>query len=101
MSPSDITNEFDCHIPCEFHEYVLVEDLLTSDDFFHSTFLKAFTFVLSSREMLVKREVQLYEVTSLVGDTGGSFGLFLGFSFFTLWEWTVVITGMVLSKIGK
>ena len=99
-SPSENGDEYDCPIPCEFYEYILVEDLPVTGDLFNSTVLKALTLVLSSREIFVKREVQLYEVSSFVGDTGGSLGLFLGFSFFALWEWTVSIAVIALRKFG-
>ena len=102
-TPTDITNEYGCQIPCEYTEYVLVEDLPVADDLKNilklNFNLKILHVVLSSREVLVKREVQLYGLTSLVGDTGGSLGLFLGFSFVTLWDWAVAVTEAVRSKL--
>ena len=34
----------------------------------------------------VQQEVLLYPITSLVAEFGGTLGLFLGFSFMTLWD---------------
>ena len=48
-------------------------------------------FSLATKDILVKTEVQLYKMTSLVGDIGGSLGLFLGFSFLTVWDWILLL----------
>ena len=39
-----------------------------------------------------KREIEVYDWTSLVGDIGGSLGLFLGFSLLTVWDWVCGLT---------
>ena len=39
----------------------------------------------------VQQEVLLYPITSLVAEFGGTLGLFLGFSFMTLWDWGKVV----------
>ena len=100
QSPIDVANEYDCKIPCEYKEFVFVEDLPTQLTFNSlKENYKILQVVLSTREVLVKREVQLYGLTSLVGDTGGSLGLFLGFSFFMFWDWALAMTDFIKIKL--
>ena len=44
--------------------------------------------------MLVEREELLYTLTSLVAEFGGTLGLFVGFSFMTLWEGVEAVGGL-------
>ena len=53
---------------------------------------------LSTKELEVRREVRHYGLTSLVGDTGGSLGLFLGFSFLTVWDWALAVIELTRLK---
>ena len=43
-------------------------------------------FVLVNNELTVKTEAYLYDERSLLAEFGGALGLFLGFSFYMLWE---------------
>ena len=36
--------------------------------------------------MRIQKQVITYDFVSLVSDIGGTFGLFVGFSFFALWD---------------
>ena len=45
-----------------------------------------FSFGYSSTDMSVNEEDMLYPLPSFVAEVGGALGLFLGFSFFSLWE---------------
>ena len=44
-----------------------------------------FSFGYSSTDMTVNEEDMLYPLPSFVAEVGGALGLFLGFSFFSLW----------------
>ena len=48
--------------------------------------LPGYTFGFSTNTVLVKEEAYLYPFGSLVAEFGGTLGLFVGFSFLTLWE---------------
>ena len=39
-----------------------------------------------SKKTFIEKEVLIYPLTSLVAEFGGTLGLFLGFSFMTLWD---------------
>ena len=56
--------------------------------FFLSFFYRVlgYLFVLVNNELTVKTEAYLYDGRSLLAESGGALGLFLGFSFYTLWE---------------
>ena len=43
----------------------------------------------------VQREEEAYSLLSLVADVGGVLGLFIGFNFLMIWDWTVSALIMV------
>ena len=45
-----------------------------------------YLFVLVNNELTVKTEAYLYDERSLLAESGGALGLFLGFSFYMLWQ---------------
>ena len=53
--------------------------------------------VLVNSEVTEEREELLYDELSLVAELGGALGLFLGFSFLTVWD----LAEAVLSVINK
>ena len=80
----DITG---CKKPCTYNEYKFTNS--TPDEDPRSTIPSDqiyIAFWAVSRTTQVEEEVLLYPFLSLVSDFGGSLGLFLGFSFMTLWQ---------------
>ena len=69
--------------PCQYRKYHFVKGKervgLKFDDF-------AFSLWAVSKKTTIKTEQLIYPITSLVADFGGTLGLFLGFSFITLWD---------------
>ena len=47
-----------------------------------------------SKEIFVETEVKIYPFESFLAEFGGALGLFLGFSFMTIWDG---MTGMMIS----
>ena len=45
-----------------------------------------FGFYFSSTELRVEKEVPAYPTMSFIAEIGGSLGLFIGFSFLTIWD---------------
>ena len=80
---SVITRETGCLKPCSYKKYVLIGEKRRST--FKS---EEFTFSLwaLSNSTLVEKEELIFPLSSLVAEFGGTLGLFLGFSFLTLWD---------------
>ena len=87
-------------MPCEYREYRRAGDETTSTS--ADTTEIDFSLWANSDDTFIESEVLLYPWTSLVAEFGGTLGLFLGFSFMTLWdgvEWVWV--GMKAVHSGK
>ena len=79
----DITALTGCLKPCQYRKYHFVggkERVSLDTDGF------VFSLWAVSKKTTIKTEQLIYPVTSLVADFGGTLGLFLGFSFITLWD---------------
>ena len=79
----DITALTGCLKPCQYRKYDFVGGKervsLEAEGFLFSLWA-------TSKKTTIKTEQLIYPVTSLVADFGGTLGLFLGFSFITLWD---------------
>ena len=51
--------------------------------------------------VLVETESLLYSIESLVAEFGGALGLFLGFSFMSLWDGLEVVTKILGKLLNK
>ena len=77
----EIVEKTGCLKPCHYKEYKFVESspkVLVNPG--------VLGFWAASHTTQVEEEVLLYPFTSLVAEFGGSLGLFLGFSFMTIWQ---------------
>ena len=72
-----------CKKPCFYKKYKLIGDKQTSSFTSDYFFLGLWS---ASNNTFVETEVLIYPWTSLVAEFGGTLGLFLGFSFVTLWN---------------
>ena len=48
-----------------------------------------FEMAFTSKSILVQKEVDAFSFGSLVADCGGVLGLFIGFNFLMIWDWTI------------
>ena len=80
-----VLNFTGCKIPCQYREIRAVE---TPTPFKTGTMNGAMGFALTlvTTDIRVETEALVYNFTSLVSNVGGSLGLFLGFSFYMLWD---------------
>ena len=70
-----------CKKPCTYNEFKF---LYNSPDVMPS--LPNHGFMVASKKTQIEEEVLLYPFTSFVAEFGGALGLFLGFSFMTIWQ---------------
>ena len=77
----EIVKKTGCKKPCQYKEYNFVEGIPKM--LINPSVLG---FWAASHTTQVEEEVLLYPFTSLVAEFGGSLGLFLGFSFMTIWQ---------------
>ena len=76
-----------CGKPCNYLEYKFQGGsipssfkLSDSSDYF------VFSLLAQTRHTSVEREELLYQKSTMVAEVGGTLGLFLGFSFMTIWD---------------
>ena len=73
-----------CGKPCNYLEYKFhgagIPSSFNSGDHF------VFSLLAQTRYTSVEKEELLYPQSTLVAEVGGSLGLFLGFSFITIWD---------------
>ena len=94
----DITKLTGCQKPCQYrmYEFVGAEEPMASPkaEYF------AFSLWAVSKKTTVRTEQLIYPLSSLVAEFGGTLGLFLGFSFVTLWE-TLPLLGRAYNVMRK
>ena len=95
---SELTATTSCLPPCNYYKYSHVgkKEIVDTQEFgkqiiiwkvpLRKTKILGYAIVLANKEIVVEREMVLYDFTSFVSEFGGSLGLFLGFSFFMLWD---------------
>ena len=96
-----------CLPPCTYHQYNVVSKEPVAEGFGESwIFLlyilvldipvcSGFMLVLVNSEVTEEREELLYDELSLVAELGGALGLFLGFSFLTVWDLAEAVLGVI------
>ena len=74
-----------CLKPCHYMFYKVVRPLIQTSQNPNETQC-SFTIWNAYPDTFFKMEVLIYPWTALVADFGGTLGLFLGFSFMTIWD---------------
>ena len=89
MEFDDVLTHTQCLAPCNFREIRQIGEPIpirnggTPEGFFF------YSLSLVSTSLRTETEQFIYPFPNLVSDMGGCLGLFLGFSFFTIWDWVV------------
>ena len=83
LEAKGIFQETGCFKPCTYNDYRFIGESETTN-FGGEDFI--FSLWAVSNDTSVEREVLIYSLQSLVAEFGGTLGLFLGFSFMTLWD---------------
>ena len=86
----DVLNITGCKLPCSYREIKPVGTPI-NEEYDQNNGLLLFALTLVTTDIRVETEDLVYTFNSLVSDFGGSLGLFLGFSFFMLWDWIMYL----------
>ena len=84
LSLTEIGIETGCHRPCLYRTYHQFGEI-TEMNFSHQD-QTTLSLILSSSEVTRRRENFVYPLISFISEVGGALGLFLGFSFLSLWD---------------
>ena len=89
-----------CLKPCNFKEYLSagITSKLKNLNYVDLKGKYCLNFVLASTVLETKTESYVYPGISFVSEIGGSLGLFVGFSFLTIYDWFDQIFAKILSK---
>ena len=82
-----------CFLPCTYTEYKVAAR--EKKDFGKFQLLLSY----SSTKVTVVKEFYLYDFPTLVSDFGGSLGLFVGFSFFMLWDFCIDSISFIVGRL--
>ena len=93
----DVLNITNCKLPCEYREIRPVGTPIVKKIGGDSGML-VFALTLVTTDIRVETQALVYPFTSLVSNFGGALGLFLGFSFFMLWDWVLSFFLVVYKK---
>ena len=94
-----------CHIPCSYMRYLPAGVRFIKNYCYHNFHPQyqepqilydnansiGFMFGYSTNAVTVKEEAYIYPLQSFVSEFGGSLGLFVGFSFLTIWDWILLL----------
>ena len=80
LSIEELEDLTKCSKPCKYNVFSLAEEAEIDGNG-----TKVY-FSLASKKIISKKEVYLYTFSSLIAELGGALGLFLGFSFYMLWD---------------
>ena len=90
-----------CLKPCHYKKYSYLGEKEPS--LFKSGNLVSFSLWAVSDNTRVSREKLIYPLSSLIAEFGGTLGLFLGFSFLTLWDnfHFISVVSRVVSRVAQ
>ena len=80
----DVLNLINCQLPCKYREIMRVGTPMTQK--YGDNGLVVFSLTLVTTDVKVETEALVYNFGTLVSNFGGTLGLFLGFSFLTIWD---------------
>ena len=89
-----------CLKPCKFREYLIagVTSKLRNYSLVDLNGKYCTQFIIASSILNKKKETYVYPAISFVSEIGGSLGLFVGFSFLSIWDWFDPIFDHLISK---
>ena len=83
-----------CLPPCSYTAFKSYSPMGTETNY------TKFYLKFSKSPLVRRKEVLVYPITSLVAEFGGTFGLFVGFSFVMFWDMTDNVLGFLVKKFN-
>ena len=80
---NQLEKKTNCIRPCKYTVYSLSEEV----QIINSPGNTSVGISLASDHIISKKEAFIFSFSSLVAEFGGTLGLFVGFSFFMIWNW--------------
>jgi len=94
----DVVKTINCTIPCNYRTFNAVGKPMITKMGKKGGFL-IISLNLVSTDIRVETQALVYTFTSLIANFGGALGLFLGFSFYMLWDWIVYLILMFYKRV--
>ena len=91
LEQEDVIKTTGCQLPCKYMEYVDVGQKNWEFETENNSLVYGFTF--ATTQVTIEEEIYFYPFDSFLAEFGGALGMFLGFSFFMVWDfikWVLV-----------
>ena len=99
MDDKTLFDSFGCLMPCSYIDYKLAEaPIRGSLDNYNETIV---SIRFDSPTITTEQEEMAYRLVSLIADTGGLLGLFVGFNFMMFWDCVSLVLKFLKSKTVK
>ena len=82
MDKTSVTNETKCLPPCSYAEYKLAGKVEKEKE----KGIKKLNIKLSDSKVKSLKEQKLYDIVTFIAEFGGALGLFVGFSFLSIFD---------------
>ena len=99
MTKNELENATGCKPMCNYFEYEVLKVETDLSDQRQSRL--GFELIWANNEVTTVQEVLAYDFLTLVSNFGGSLGLFIGFSFYMLWDLLVDLIQFANAKNSK
>ena len=99
MTKNELQNTTGCKPMCNYFKYEVLK--VETDLSEQRKGRLGFELILANDEVTSVQEVRAYDFLTLVSNFGGSLGLFVGFSFYMLWDLVLDIINCANAKSHK
>ena len=99
MTKNKLENATGCKPMCNYFKYEVLKVETDLSDKRQGQL--GFELILANNEVTTVQEVPAYDFLTLVSNFGGSLGLFIGFSFYMIWDLLVELIQCVNAKNSK
>ena len=99
LSLVEIGERTGCRRPCKYRLYSQFQDVKQAKH--QNVSQSRLSVILSSSEVTIRKENLVYPLPSFVSEVGGALGLFLGFSFLSVWDLIQSLLSIIYTKTAN